>query len=758
MPVDHSFLVNDGGNKNDNPDEDNQSKDDESFRGFSDTEQEATAEPKQLAALFRQREQVKQRIMSIQRNILHQGQPSLALLTVMQHKLSAAYQECNGFHSKLMALIPDATVYRQAEIYQDFEDLFDLVSTNVEELLLVAKDRAASAAGSKQQVIIQQQPLKAPIPTFDGSYSNWPKFKAIFLDLMANSSDTDAMKLYHLDKALVGQAAGILDTKALSGSYQQAWAILTERFENLRVIVESHLRSLLSLKKMTSESHKELRSLVNEVTRHVESLRYLKQELTGVSEHMTVFLVVNDLDKSTRKAWESTQRKGELPSYEQTIKFLTSRAEILENCEAAYQIQVPAANNPKPTALWPKPSQKSHAASANPTKTKPACDFCGGSHRNFQCSTFISLSTSQKREKVRIAGLCYNCLRKGHLTRSCSSTKSCRKCEARHHTLLHEDVAPVPERDVQPKASVVTKAPIPQPPSIEEPKATTTIDHQVSTSCSSYFATSAKTVLLLTAVVDAIDKHGQPYPCRVLLDSGSQVNFITEDMANRLGVKKQRANVPITGINELRSHARDKVMVKFRSRVSTFFCNLECLVTAKVTGKIPTTKNDISGWRLPEGIVLADPAFHTPDKVDMLIGGEWFFEILKPRHLSLSDKLPQLRETHLGWIVAGVLKESYFAEAPVQHSNLVSIEEVETMMQRFWQVEQLPDISKLSREEEACETHFLSTYKRDPTGRFVVQQPFKETVAKLDDCRDLALKRFLMLEKRLLRNPELQTQ
>ncbi|XP_062538341.1 uncharacterized protein LOC134206628 [Armigeres subalbatus] len=350
-----------------------------------------------------------------------------------------------------------------------------------------------------------------------------------------------------------------------------------------------------------------------------------------------------------------------------------------------------------------KPVQKSHAASANPMATEIACDFCGGSHRNYQCSTFTSLPTSQKREKVRSAGLCYNCLRKGHLTRSCSSSKSCRKCNARHHTILHEDVAPLREPVIQPKASVMTNASTRQDPSIDVPETHLPVDHQVSTSCSSYLPTSSNTVLLL-------------------------------------------------------NHARDYALVKIRSKVTKFYCSLECLVTPKVTGKIPTSKIDVNGWRIPEGVVLADPAFHTPDKVDMLIGGELFFDILKPRHLSLSDKLPQLRETHLGWIVAGVIKEPYVSNTSIQHSNVATIEKIESEMQRFWQIEELPNIPKLSREEVACESHFLSTYKRNSTGRFVVQQSFKPTVTQLDDCRDLALKRFLMLEKRLLRNPSLQAQ
>ena len=181
-------------------------------------------------------------------------------------------------------------------------------------------------------------------------------------------------------------------------------------------------------------------------------------------------------------------------------------------------------------------------------------------------------------------------------------------------------------------------------------------------------------------------------------------------------------------------------------------------MTPRVTGTISTSKIDVSRWRIPEEVVLADPAFHTPAKVDMLIGGELFFDIMKLRHLSLSNKLPQLRETHLGWIVAGTIKDPYVADVLPQHSNVASLQEVESIMQRFWQVEELPDVPNLSREEATCEAHFLSTYKRDQTGRFVVQQPLKETVTKLDDCRDLALKRFLMLEKKLQRNPELRSQ
>lgn len=65
-----------------------------------------------------------------------------------------------------------ASQIEQQAIYEAFETL---VSTKVEELLIAEQKRAVPEA-PKPQVIIQQQPLQAPIPTFDGSYASWPKF------------------------------------------------------------------------------------------------------------------------------------------------------------------------------------------------------------------------------------------------------------------------------------------------------------------------------------------------------------------------------------------------------------------------------------------------------------------------------------------------------------------------------------------------------------------------------------------------------
>ncbi|XP_055542762.1 uncharacterized protein LOC129728349 [Wyeomyia smithii] len=735
-----------------------------SFHGF---EEGITMNPdneNKYRVVGRQRSQVKQKLVRIQRTLITNSNIGLAQLNVLSKNLSAVYSKYSGFHSKVLSFVSDDALYQQDEEYAGFESIYNDVCNAVEELLLAAKNTAVPESPINQPaqpVIIQQQPLKMPIPTFDGSYAAWPKFKAILIDLMANSGDTDAIKLYHLDKALIGNAAGALDAKILSeGNYKQAWDVLMDRYDNKRAIIETHYRGLLSLKTMSSPSYKELRALVNEATNHIESLRYLDQEINGTAEHFFVFLIVSALDSTTRQSWESTMKKGELPKYKQTIEYLKTRCQILDNCETAFQAAAaPIKSKQVPFQSKIQP-QKSYAVSTSSSQSTLVCDICGGSHRNVQCSALSNLTLAQKNEKIRAAGVCYNCLRKGHRAKDRPSDKACHKCQRRHHTLLHHDgvinkesrsnvSAPVEMANQPSVIAVPNQATAQQTPALVEPP--------ISTTCSSFFTKSAKTVLLQTALVEVFDINSQPHLCRVLLDSGSQVNFVTEEMANRLGLLKTPANVPIVGINALRTHARDKVKVQFRSRVSAYHAELECLVTPRVTGIIPTSKIDISQWMIPDGIMLADPEFHTPDKVDLLIGGELFFDILKPSSIHLADGLPQLRDTHFGWVVAGVIIDPHVVNVSLQYSH-TTVEDIERKMQQLWQTEEVPNVPKLSTAEIACEAHFLSTYQRNETGRFIVKLPFKENLSQLGNCRSLALKRFLMLEKRLIRNPELQTQ
>ena len=55
-------------------------------------------------------------------------------------------------------------------------------------------------------------------------------------------------------------------------------------------------------------------------------------------------------------------------------------------------------------------------------------------------------------------------------------------------------------------------------------------------------------VLLATAVLKILDSRGREIMCRALLDNGSQMHFMTAELANRLILPLHNFNMSITGL------------------------------------------------------------------------------------------------------------------------------------------------------------------------------------------------------------------
>nr|XP_029717320.1 uncharacterized protein LOC115260548 [Aedes albopictus] len=262
-----------------------------------------------------------------------------------------------------------------------------------------------------------------------------------------------------------------------------------------------------------------------------------------------------------------------------------------------------------------------------------------------------------------------------------------------------------------------------------------------------------KTVILMTALVNLRDLCNRKVPCRVLLDSGSQMSFISRSMADRLAVHRAPTLVPITGVGAARTCAHEKLTVAVESRYTDFSTMVECLVIPKVTGVIPTTQLDISKWLIPTSVFLADPEFNTPGQIDMLLGVSHFLRLLKLGRIQLRDDLPDLQETQFGWVVAGDVEE----EQNDQQCYVSTASTLSETMKRFWEVEEVNDADQPTDQEE-CEKKFQDTHYRDVDGRYVVSLPFREYPPQLKDNRELALRRFFSLERRMKKDPALKLQ
>ena len=125
------------------------------------------------------------------------------------------------------------------------------------------------------------------------------------------------------------------------------------------------------------------------------------------------------------------------------------------------------------------------------------------------------------------------------------------------------------------------------------------------------------------------DSKGQTtQKAEMLLHSASEASFITLVTCNTLGLRTGKINEPVTGLNEMKSQVTQDCHVVITSRHSNLRINVHCLVVPKITNELPSFKLESSQLEIPMNIKLADPYYHAPSKVEILIGAEFFHNIL----------------------------------------------------------------------------------------------------------------------------------
>nr|XP_029718354.1 uncharacterized protein LOC115261124 [Aedes albopictus] len=339
-----------------------------------------------------------------------------------------------------------------------------------------------------------------------------------------------------------------------------------------------------------------------------------------------------------------------LPSASQDLTaFLQRRVTVLQS------IQPSKPTDAQPTSLSKKPGQRpvsSHGA--NQAATIPRkCIICSGHHPLYLCEAFSKLSTDQKEVEVNRHQLCRNCLRQGHFSSLRIIFFLQKMPRTTPHPALHDWinlrlVEIAVHRTPSINSTTTTSSPANHEPSTS---ASATITEAVS--CASA-GDPQKTILLATAVINIIDDDGVKHVARALLDSGSECCFITERLSHRIKAHRKNIHLPITGIGQASTHAKQKFLTRIRSRVGEYSTNVEFLVLPSVTIDLPATSVDTSSWDMPPGIHLADPTFADTNPVDVIIGAEIFFELFRvPGRIALGHNQPVLVNSVFGWVVSG---------------------------------------------------------------------------------------------------------
>lgn len=616
--------------------------------------------------------------------------------------------------------------------YQKLVDSKDLAELALEKIEIYLSDiNDQSKLNEKENDKSKDCPIpygsinlpKYDLPTFSGHFESWLSFKSIFLSSIdSNESLTDIQKLQYLQNSVTSDASRLIRGFAITKeNYKNAWETLLNRYDNKRELAFSQCKKIFNLRtvKSTSESIRTMIDICNEVLRNLKTLGL---EINQLVELLLVFTLQDKLEDSLKVKWELTLEDTNFPSLNNFLYFLEKQSRSLQSIKITYH-----------TEKSSKISHKTYSLKATVRSGGESCKLCCFPHLLHKCDKFLNMSVDDRWKYVKETKLCFNCLREKHRVNSCKFTTTCRVCQRKHHTTLH---------------SQSNQNPAQQNASSQEQQF-----------CLTGHMNNSNLILLSTAIVKVKNSQGQLVYCRALIDGGSQTSLITESCCKNLNLPLYESRNTILGLdNKVAAVATKRVELEFSPHFSQDIFSVNALIVKNLTCSLPNFS--IAEFDLPhiKGLQLADPSFHVSRPVDIILGGDIFYDLIQYGKISGGPNQPSALNSKLGWLLSGRISTAYQNENNSMYLiNCHALVDSENLITKFWEVESIPDGGSPSDEDQEVEKFYLEHTKRNSDGRYVVNLPFKSGNL-LGDSKVQAKRRFFSLERRFKDNPEFRNQ
>ncbi|XP_073843407.1 uncharacterized protein [Musca autumnalis] len=243
-----------------------------------------------------------------------------------------------------------------------------------------------------------------------------------------------------------------------------------------------------------------------------------------------------------------------------------------------------------------------------------ACGLCQDDHAIVTCPRFREQSAFQRYETVERRGYCRNCLARSHLAPDCTSLTSCRRCDHRHHTLLHG--APQLDNTLQPAPIVVP-----------------------SFSWDLVFVPTA----LVRVSADSVDTWKT---VRALICQSATMSRMAYSTFQRLGLRSI--------IYQSRRFATFKIMA--RNINGTWALKVNALITDELPRRPYSDPllEDPTGYFAPQALADPDPRSNIP--IDLELGADTFSAIHQEGCTPAGIGDVKAFNTKLGYVFSGPIK------------------------------------------------------------------------------------------------------
>ncbi|GFW94465.1 DUF1758 domain-containing protein [Trichonephila clavipes] len=271
----------------------------------------------------------------------------------------------------------------------------------------------------------------------------------------------------------------------------------------------------------------------------------------------------------------------------------------------------------------------------------------------------------------------------------------------------------------------------------------------------SFLKNKTRTVLLSSVQCFLRDKYGLLHEVRALLDVGSQSHFITKDCADRLQLKNEKINLLVSCLNESTMTINGGVTTSIFNGDLSFKKELNLLVVRRITDLTPSQIINVS-LDMPNEIKLADYKFNIPGKIDVLLGAEIFYELLRPGQIYCGDSRLLLQNTVFGYVVSGSVGDE--VRDNNIHCGLIRDGDLNTTLRSFWELESIGVKNENCCSEEDVSFEMFKQRVHFKNGRYEVELPWKRDSNELSDNFSLAKRRLGSLMRKMQRDKVLYSE
>ncbi|UYV74590.1 hypothetical protein LAZ67_12000208 [Cordylochernes scorpioides] len=472
---------------------------------------------------------------------------------------------------------------------------------------------------------------KFSLPSFKGDFDQWLDFKTIFEDtIINNSSLNNIQKFKYLQSSLSGDAASIIKGFSLTpDTFDKAWLALNERYHCTRDLAYKYCNNILNIKYIKVTNSRNIIELIDTVKLN---LKYL--ELLGINEEqlgnmlLTTF-ILKKIDSNMNKDFELSLKENTFPTLQDLLTFLEKHRKGLDHINGKIY---PKEDNVRKTF-------KTYQVNTNIIK----CTYCNSSHKLGTCQEFAKLSLDDRIKFVRSKNLCINCLGANHYANHCKITATCKVCNRKHHTTLHNynyqrRQGPISTTEHQANTS-------------EEQNQHQTVNHTVLSNNTSILETN---IFLSTTLIKVFNPNNDELMCRALIDSGAQKSLITKTLADKLNITQEHTKVKIAGFNStIQSQVNKIIKIKLSSIYDHFKFETKALIVKDLSNKIPNFYTHNPVWPHLNNLKLADPEFYIPRPIDIIIGADLYLDLVESGLIKGPRDAPSAMNSKLGWIISG---------------------------------------------------------------------------------------------------------